>query len=163
VCLDDAPHHATRPREFDNLKKGWFLQGGELARIMAWIASRYYRYEIVAQELIRAMAGFPLWMYALWGLQQTGLFALPIHVVFPIGLAMSALQFSALVLVRKRTGWKLQVSRIRVMLVALLVPGISLVIWRVVHGDILRGVLFAIAIALVGVLIVRMKKRGVRW
>lgn len=131
---------------------------------MAWLASRYYRHEVVAQELIRAMAGLPIWLYALWGLQQTGLFTLSVRVVFPIGLAMSALQFSALVLVRKRTGWKLQVTRIRAMLVLLVVPGISLVIWRVVQGEILRGVLFAIAIALVGALTLRvMKKRGVRW
>jgi len=127
-------------------------------KIMAW----YHKHEIIMQELIRAVAALPLWLYGLWYLQNTGVLAASTPTLLAFGAGISALQFSVLVVLRRRTGQKLQVTRIRYMLILLLVVCVAGFIWFMSQAEVIRAVLSAIVVLFLGALtLFIMRKRGI--
>ncbi len=119
---------------------------------------------IIVQELIRAAAGFPLWMAGFWGLGEIGVLALSPLTALAIAAAMSALMFSVLVVLRTRTGWRLQLKRLRYLLILLLVAGIPVFTWRMVEGKVIQAAVFAAVMLFLGVLLfIVMRKRGIEW
>ena len=119
---------------------------------------------IIVQELIRAAACFPLWMAAFWGLGEIGVLALSPQTALAITAGLSVLMFSILVVLRTRTGWRLQVPRFRYMLILLLVAGIPVFTWRMVEGKVIQAAVFAAVMLFLGVLLfIVMRKRGIEW
>ena len=119
---------------------------------------------IIVQELIRAAAGFPLWMAGLWGLGEIGVLALSPLTALAITAGLSALMFSVLVTLRTRTGWRLQLKRLRYLLILLLVAGIPVFTWRMVEGKVIQAAIFAAVMLFLGVLLfIVMRKRGIEW
>ena len=127
---------------------------------MAW----YHKHEIIVQEFIRAVATLPFWMGGLWYLQNTGVLAASTPTLLASGAGMSALQFSVLLVLRKRTGQKLQVTRIRYMLILILVVCVAVFIWFMSAGEVTRAVLSAIVVLFLGALtLFIMRRRGIKW
>lgn len=120
--------------------------------------------KIVIEELMRAGAGMIFWMAGLYGLDYIGVIAISAGQSLAISAGISTVMFSALVVLRTRTGWKLQVPRFRYMLILLLVVGIPVFTWRMLEGKVMRAAVFAIVIVLIGVLVfITMRKRGLKW
>ncbi len=120
--------------------------------------------KIVIEELMRAGAGMIFWMAGLYGLDYIGVIAISAGQSLAISAGISTVMFSALVVLRTRTGWKLQVPRFRYMLILLLVVGIPVFTWRMLEGKVMRAAVFAIVMVLVGVLVfITMRKRGLKW
>ena len=131
-----------------------------MTKIMAW----YHKHEIIMQELIRAVIALPLWMGGLWYLGNTGVLVISPQVALIVSVSLSTVMFSVLVVLRKRTGQKLQVTRIRYMLILLLVVCVVGFIWFMSQGEVIRAVLSAIVVLFLGALaLFIMKKRGGKW
>ena len=119
---------------------------------------------IVIEELMRAGAGMIFWMAGLYGLDYIGVIAISAGQSLAISAGISALMFSALVVLRTRTGKEFQLKRVRYLLILLLVFSIPVFIWRMLAGEVTRAVLFAVVVLFVCLLlfIVR-KKAGMKW
>ena len=127
---------------------------------MVW----YHKHEIIMQELIRAVIALPLWMGGLWYLGNTGVLVISPQVALIVSVSLSTVMFSVLVVLRKRTGQKLQVTRIRYMLILLLVVCVAGFIWFMSQGEVIRAVLSAIVVLFLGALtLFIMRKRGSKW
>ena len=132
----------------------------ELTKIMGW----YHKHEIIMQELIRAVIALPLWMGGLWYLGNTGVLVISPQVALIVSVSLSTVMFSVLVVLRKRTGQKLQVTRIRYMLILILVVCVAGFIWFMSQGEVIRAVLSAIVVLFLGALtLFIMRKRGSKW
>jgi hypothetical protein len=120
--------------------------------------------KIIVQELIRAGAALPAWMWILWYLQNKGVLAASTWTLFAVSFGISTVMFSVLVVVRRRTGKEFQLKRVRYLLILLLVFGIPVFIWRMLAGEVTRAILFAVGMLFVCLLlfIVR-KKAGMEW
>ena len=131
-----------------------------MRKIIVW----YHEHKIIVQELIRAVATLPFWMGGLWYLQNTGVLAASIPTLLAFGTGISALQFSVLVVLRMRTKWKLQVARIRYMLIVILVVSTAMFIWRISQGEVAHAVLFTAGMLFLGLLtFLVMRRRGIKW
>ncbi len=126
--------------------------------MMEKITSWYHKHEITVQEFIRAGAMLPIWMGGLWYLGNTGMLVISPQVALIIGVSLSTVMFSVLVVLRKRTGQKLQVTRIRYMLILLLVVCVSGFIWFMSQGEVIRAVLSAIVVLFLGALTLFIEK-----
>jgi hypothetical protein len=123
---------------------------------------------IIVQELIRAGCVFLLLMYGLAYLQNTGVLALSTLSLLAIGVGVSAVVFSALVVVRTRTGKEFMLKRGRYLLLVLLVFGVPVFIWRMLEGEVTRAVLLAIGMLFVGLSLFIFRKKlqekaGLKW
>jgi hypothetical protein len=123
---------------------------------------------IIVQELIRAGCVFLLLMYGLAYLQNTGVLALSTLSLLAIGVGVSAVVFSALVVVRTRTGKEFMLKRGRYLLLLLLVFGVPVFIWRMLEGEVTRAVLLAIGMLFVGLSLFIFRKKlqekaGLKW
>jgi hypothetical protein len=123
---------------------------------------------IIVQELIRAGCVFLLLMYGLAYLQNTGVLALSTLSLLAIGVGVSAVVFSALVVVRTRTGKEFMLKRGRYLLLVLLVFGMPVFIWRMLEGEVTRAVLLAIGMLFVGLSLFIFRKKlqekaGLKW
>ncbi|MQY56457.1 MAG: hypothetical protein GH152_04500 [Dehalococcoidia bacterium] len=120
--------------------------------------------KIIVQELIRAGAALPAWMWVLWYLQSKGVLTASTQILFAVSFGISALMFSVLVVLRTRTGREFQLKRVRYLLILLLVFGMPVFIWRMLAGEVTRAILFAVGVLFVCLLlfIVR-KKAGMKW
>ena len=128
-----------------------------MRKIMAW----YHKHEIIMQELIRAVIALPLWMGGLWYLGNTGVLVISPQVALIVSVSLSTVMFSVLVVLRKRTGQKLQVTRIRYMLILILVVCVAGFIWFMSQGEVIRAVLSAIVVLFLGALtLFIMRRRG---
>ena len=124
--------------------------------------------KIIVQELIRAGCVFLLLMYGLAYLQNTGVLALSTLSLLAIGVGVSAVVFSALVVVRTRTGKEFMLKRGRYLLLLLLVFGVPVFIWRMLEGEVTRAVLLAIGMLFVGLSLFIFRKKlqekaGLKW
>ena len=124
--------------------------------------------KIIVEELIRAGGVFLLSMWGLWYLQNKGVLALSTLSLLAAGAGVSAVVFSVLVVVRRRTGKEFMLKRGRYLLTLLLVGGVPVFIWRILEGEITRAVLLAIGMLFVGLsfFIFRKKlqeKAGLKW
>jgi len=124
--------------------------------------------KIIVEELIRAGCVFLLSMWGLWYLQNKGVLALSTLSLLAAGAGVSAVVFSVLVVVRRRTGKEFMLKRGRYLLTLLLVGGVPVFIWRILEGEITRAVLLAIGMLFVGLsfFIFRKKlqeKAGLKW
>ena len=129
-----------------------------MTKIMAW----YHKHEIIVQEFIRAGAMLPIWWYGLWLLRKTGLIIADSVPLILIGVGIAVTQFTVLVVLRKKTGQKLRVTRIRYMLILILVVCVAVFIWFMSEGEVARAVLSAIVVLFLGVLtLFLMRKRGI--
>jgi len=123
---------------------------------------------IIVQELIRAGCVFLLLMYGLAYFQNTGVLALSTLNLLAIGVGVSAVVFSALVVVRTRTGKEFMLKRGRYLLLLLLVFGVPVFIWRMLEGEVTRAVLLAIGMLFVGLSLFIFRKKlqekaGLKW
>jgi len=123
---------------------------------------------IIIQELIRAGCVFLLLMYGLAYLQNKGVLALSTLSLLAIGVGVSAVVFSALVVVRTRTGKEFMLKRGRYLLLLLLVFGVPVFIWRMLEGEVTRAVLLAIGMLFVGLSLFIFRKKlqekaGLKW
>lgn len=131
-----------------------------MRKIIVW----YHEHKIIVQEFIRAAACLPVWMYGLWYLQNTGVLTASTQTLLAFGAGMVVLQFSVLVVLRKRTGWKLQVARFRYMLIVILVVSAAVFIWRMSEGEVAHAVLFTAGMLFLGLLtFLVMRRRGIKW
>lgn len=131
-----------------------------MEKITAW----YHKHEIIMQELIRAIIALPLWIGGLWYLGNTGVLVISPQVALIVSVSLSTVMFSVLVVLRKRTGQKLQVTRIRYMLILILVVCVAGFIWFMSQGEVIRAVLSAIVVLFLGALtLFIMRKRGSKW
>ena len=124
--------------------------------------------KIIVQELIRAGCVFLLLMYGLAYLQNTGVLALSTLSLLAIGVGVSAVVFSALVVVRTRTGKEFMLKRGRYLLLLLLVFGVPVFIWRMLEGEVTRAVLLAIGMLFIGLSLFIFRKKlqekaGLKW
>jgi len=120
--------------------------------------------KIIVEELIRAGVALALLMWGLWYLQNTGVLAASIQTLFAASVGISALMFSVLVVVRRRTGKEFQLKRVRYLLILLLVFSIPVFIRRVLAGEVTRAVLFAVGILFVCLLLFSVRKKaGMKW
>jgi len=131
-----------------------------MRKIIVW----YHEHEIIVQEFIRAGAALVGWMWGLWYLGKIGVLVISPQVALIVSVGLSALMFSVLVVLRKRTGWKLQVTRIRYMLVLIVVLGAAGFIWLMSQGEVIRAVLIAAVMLFLGLLtLFIMRRRGMKW
>ena len=124
--------------------------------------------KIIVEEILRAGGVFLLSMWGLWYLQNKGVLALSTLSLLATGAGVSAVMFSVLVVLRKRTGKEFMLKRVRYLLVLMLVGGVPVFIWRILEGEITRAVLLAIGMLFVGLsfFIFRKKleeKAGLKW
>ena len=124
--------------------------------------------KIIVQELLRAVGVFLLLMWVLWYLQNRGVLALSNLSLLAIGVGVSAVVFSALVVVRTRTGKEFMLKRGRHLLLLLLVFGVPVFIWRMLEGEVTRAVLLAIGMLFVGLSLFIFRKKlqekaGLKW
>jgi len=124
--------------------------------------------KIIVQELLRAVGVFLLLMWVLWYLQNRGVLALSNLSLLAIGVGVSAVVFSALVVVRTRTGKEFMLKRGRYLLLLLLVFGVPVFIWRMLEGEVTRAVLLAIGMLFVGLSLFIFRKKlqekaGLKW
>ena len=120
--------------------------------------------KIIVEELIRAGCVFILSMWVLGNLKNTGVLALSTLSLLAVGAGVSAAMFSVLVVLRRRTGKEFMLKRGRYLLTLSLVVGVPVFIWRMLEGEITRGVLLLIGMLFVGLLLfVAREKIGLRW
>jgi hypothetical protein len=124
--------------------------------------------KIIVQELIRAGCVFLLLMYGLAYLQNTGVLALSTLSLLAIGVGVTAVVFSTLVVVRTRTGKEFMLKRGRYLLLLMLVLGVPVFIWRMLEGEVTRAVLLAIGMLFVGLSLFIFRKKlqekaGLKW
>ncbi|MBA7678669.1 hypothetical protein ES703_86947 [subsurface metagenome] len=127
---------------------------------MVW----YHKHEIIVQEFIRAGAALVGWMWGLWYLGKIGVLVISPQVALIVSVSLSTVMFSVLVVLRKRTGQKLQVTRIRYMLILILMVCVAVFIRFMSQGEVIRAVLSAIVVLFLGALtLFIMRKRGGNW
>jgi len=120
--------------------------------------------KIIVEELIRAGAGMIFWMAGLYGLDYIGVIAISAGQSLAISAGISALMFSVLVALRRRTGKEFMLKRVRYLLILLLVFSIPVFIWRMLAGEVTRAVLFAVGVLFVCLLLFIVSKRpGMKW
>ena len=124
--------------------------------------------KIIVEELIRAGCVFILLMWGLWYLQDRGVLALSTSSLLAVSGGVSAVMFSVLVVVRRRTGKEFMLKRGRYLVILMLLGGVPLFIHRMLTGEVIRAVLLAIGMLFVGLsfFIFRKKleeKAGLRW
>jgi len=124
--------------------------------------------KIIVQELLRAGGVFLLLMWVLAYLQNRGVLALSTSSLLATGAGISAVVFSVLVVVRRRTGKEFMLKRGRYLLILLLVGGVPVFIWRMLEGEITRAVLLLIGMLFVGLSLFIFRKKleekaGLRW
>ncbi len=120
--------------------------------------------KIIVQELIRAGAALPAWMWVLWYLQNKGVLTASTRILFAVSFGISALMFSVLVVLRMRTGKEFMLKRVRYLMILLLVFSIPVFIWRISAGEVTRAVLFAVGVLFVCLLLFIVSKRpGMKW
>ena len=120
--------------------------------------------KIIVQELLRAGSVFILLMWGLWYLRNTGVLAASTSSLFAVSGGVSAVMFSVLVVLRKRTGKEFMLKRVRYLLVLMLVGGVPVFIWRILEGEITRAVLLAIGMLFIGLSLFIFRKRiGLEW
>jgi len=124
--------------------------------------------KIIVEELLRAGGVFILLMWILAYLQNRGVLALSTLSLLATGGGISAVEFSVLVVVRRRTGKEFMLKRVRYLLILLWGFGVPVLIWRILEGEITRAVLLAIGIIFVclSFFIFRKKleeKAGLKW
>jgi len=120
--------------------------------------------KIIVEELLRSGCVFLLSMWGLWYLQNKGVLALSTLSLLAVSAGVSAVVFSVLVVVRRRTGKDFMLKRVRYLLVLLWVGGVPVFIWRMLEGEITRAVLFLIGMLFVSLLLFIFRKRiGLEW
>ena len=120
--------------------------------------------KIIVEEILRAGGVFLLSMWGLWYLQNKGVLALSTLSLLATGAGVSAVMFSVLVVLRKRTGKEFMLKRVRYLLVLMLVGGVPVFIWRILEGEITRAVLLAIGMLFIGLSLFIFRKRiGLEW
>ena len=120
--------------------------------------------KIIVQELIRAGCVFVLLMWGLVYLQNTGVLAASTSTLLAVSGGVSAVMFSVLVVLRRRTGKEFMLKRVRYLLVLMLVGGVPVFIWRILEGEITRAVLLAIGMLFIGLSLFIFRKRiGLEW
>jgi len=124
--------------------------------------------KIIMQELLRAGGVFILLMWGLWYLQDRGVLALSTSSLFAASGGISAVVFAVLVVVRTRTGKEFMLKRGRYLVTLALVGGVPVFIHRMLTGEVIRAVLFAIVMIFVclSFFIFRKKleeKAGLKW
>ena len=124
--------------------------------------------KIIVEELIRAGCVFILLMYGLGYLQNKGVLALPTLSLLATGAGVSAVVFSALVVLRRRTGKEFMLKRGRYLVALTLVGGVPVFIWLMLEGEVTRAVLCVIGMLFVclSLFIFRKKlqeKTGLKW
>lgn len=120
--------------------------------------------KIIVEELLRAGSVFILLMWGLWYLRNTGVLAASTSSLFAVSGGVSAVMFSVLVVLRKRTGKEFMLKRVRYLLVLMLVGGVPVFIWRILEGEITRAVLLAIGMLFIGLSLFIFRKRiGLEW
>jgi len=123
---------------------------------------------IILQELLRAGGVFILLMWILGNLKNTGMLDLSTSSLFAVSVGVSAVVFSVLVEVRRRTGRGFMLKRVRYLLILLLVGGVPVFIWRMLEGEITRAVLLLIGMLFVGLSLFIFRKKleekaGLKW
>jgi hypothetical protein len=124
--------------------------------------------KIIVQELLRAGCVFILLMWGLWYLQNKDVLALSTSSLFAASGGVSAVVFSVLVVLRRRTGKEFMLKRGRYLLILLLVSGVPVFIWRMLEGEITRAVLLLIGVLFVGLSLFIFRKKleekaGLKW
>ena len=120
--------------------------------------------KIIVQELIRAGCVFVLLMWGLVYLQNTGVLAASTSTLLAVSGGVSAVMFSVLVVLRRRTGKEFMLKRVRYLLIWMLVGGVPVFIWRILEGEITRAVLLAIGMLFIGLSLFIFRKRiGLEW
>jgi LPXTG-motif cell wall-anchored protein len=124
--------------------------------------------KIIVQELLRAGGVFILSMWILGNLKNTGVLAVSTLSLVATGAGISALVFSVLVVLRRRTGKEFMLKRGRYLVTLALLVGIPVFIWLMLTGEVIQAVLLAIGMLFVGLsfFIFRKKleeKAGLKW
>jgi len=120
--------------------------------------------KIIVEELLRAGGVFLLSMWGLWYLQNKGVLALSTLSLLATGGGISAVVFSVLVVVRRRTGKEFMLKRVRYLLVLVWGFGVPVFIWRMLEGEITRAVLLLIGMLFVSLLLFGARKKiGLEW
>ncbi len=120
--------------------------------------------KIIVEELIRAGAVFPFLMWGLWHLQNKGVLAASTSTLLAVSGGVSAVMFSVLVVLRRRTGKEFMLKRVRYLLILVLVFGVPVFIWRILEGEVTRTVLGAVGVLFVCLLLFIVRKKiGLEW
>ena len=120
--------------------------------------------KIIVEELLRAGGVFLLSMWGLWYLQNKGVLAVSTLSLLAAGAGVSAVVFSVLVVVRRRTGKEFMLKRVLYLLVLLWGFGVPLFIRLILEGEVTRAVLFLIGMLFVSLLLFGLRKKiGLKW
>jgi|GEM_PF-2200819 len=124
--------------------------------------------KIIVQELLRAGGVFILLMWGLGNLQNKGVLTLSTPSLLAASGGVSAVVFSVLVVVRRRTGKEFMLKRGRYLLILLFLGGVPVFIWRMLEGEITRAVLLLIGMLFVGLSLFIFRKKlqekaGLKW
>ncbi len=120
--------------------------------------------KIIVEELIRTGGVFILLMWGLWYLQNKGVLAASTSSLLAAGGGVSAVMFSVLVGVRRRTGKEFMLKRVRYLLVLLWGFGVPVFIWRILEREVTRAVLLLIGMLFVSLLLFGARKKiGLEW
>jgi len=120
--------------------------------------------KIIVEELMRAGGVFLLLMWGLWYLQNRGVLAVSTSSLFAVSGGVSAVMFSVLVVVRRRTGKEFMLKRVRYVLISMLGVGVPVFIHLILEGEITRAVPLLIGMLFVCLLLFGLRKKaGLKW
>ena len=120
--------------------------------------------KIIVEELLRAGCVFLLLMWVLAYLQNRGVLAVSTSSLLAASGGISAVMFSVLVVVRRRTGKEFMLKRVRYLLVLLWGFGVPGLIRLILAGEVIQAVLLAIGMPFVSLLLFGARKKiGLEW
>jgi len=120
--------------------------------------------KIIVEELLRAGGVFLLSMWGLWYLQNKGVLALSTSSLFATGAGVSAVVFSVLVVLRRRTGKDFMLKRVRYLLILLWGFGVLGLIRLILAGEVIQAVLLLIGMLFMSLLFFGLRKKaGLKW
>ncbi len=120
--------------------------------------------KIIVQELIRAGVVFALLMSGFVYLRNKDVLAASISSLLAASGGVSAVMFSVLVVVRRRTGKEFMLKRVRYLLILMLVGGVPVFIRLILAGEVTQAVLVPIGMLFVCLLLFGVRKKaGLKW
>ena len=120
--------------------------------------------KIIVEELLRAGVVFALLMSGFVYLQNRGVLAASISSLLAASGGVSAVMFSVLVVVRRRTGKEFMLKRVRYLLILMLVGGVPVFIRLILAGEVTQAVLVPIGMLFVSLLLFGVRKKaGLKW
>jgi len=116
--------------------------------------------KVIVEELLRAGCVFIFLMWILVNLKNASVLALSTSNLFAVSGGVSAIVFSVLVVLRRKSRREFMIKRLRYLLILGLVFDVGVFIWLILSGEVTRAVFFSVAILIVYLLFFIFRKKA---